>query len=164
MEAGGVGWVFKKTWASRAGLKKVVKAERVATVSVDTTGGSLELHSIYSQSHGDVALGALREGVWFAIGDVNDSAPLAREAWKSSFRSLGSRLVLNRIGGFSECPTRHPRGNQKGSPSNIDVIAMKAMDVARLSAKCVAVGGEVHLVVGLTDHRHVVGMWSVSSR
>ena len=33
---------------------------------------------------------------------------------------------------------------------------MKAMDVARLSAKCVAVGGEVHLVVGLTDHRHVV--------
>jgi hypothetical protein len=87
---------------------------------------------------------------------VNDSAPLAREAWKSSFRSLGNRLVLNRIGGFSGCPTRYPRGNQKASPSNIDVIAMKAMDVARLSAKCVAVGGEAHLIAGLTDHRPVV--------
>ena len=114
------------------------------------------MHSIYSQNHGDVALGEMRNGVWF--GDVNDSAPLAREAWKSSFRSLGDRLVLNRIGGFSECPTRYPRGNQKASPSNIDVIAMKAMDVARLSAKCVAVGGEAHLVARLTDHR------SVSSR
>ena len=86
MEAGGVAWVFRKTWASRAGLKKIAKAERVATVSVDKTGGSLELHSIYSQNHGDVALGEMRNGVWF--GDVNDSSPLAREAWKSSFRSL----------------------------------------------------------------------------
>ena len=42
------------------------------------------MHSIYSQNHGDVALGALREGVWF--GDVNDNGTLAREAWKSSFR------------------------------------------------------------------------------
>ena len=50
---------------------------------------------------------------------------------------------------------RYPRENQRGSPSNIDVIAMKAMDVARLSAKCVAVGGETHLVAGLTGHRPV---------
>ena len=112
------------------------------------------MHSVYSQNHGDVALGALREAVWF--GDVNDNGPLAREAWESSFRSLGNRLVLNRIGGFSECPTRYPRANQKGSPSNVDVIAMKAMDVARLSTKRVAVWGETHLVAGLTDHRPVV--------
>ena len=26
MEAGGVGWVFKKPWAGRAGLEKVAKA------------------------------------------------------------------------------------------------------------------------------------------
>ena len=166
MEAGGVGWVFRKSWAGRAGLKKVAKAERVVTVSVDTTGGPLELHSIYSQNHGDITLGALREGVWFE--DVNDNGPLAREAWKSSFRSLGNRLVLNRImnriGGFSECPTRYPRGNQKGSPSNIDIIAMKAMSVARLSAKCVAVGGETHLVAGLTDHRPVVCELEVKHR
>jgi hypothetical protein len=95
---------------------------------------------------------------------VNDNAPLAREAWKSSFRSLGNRLVLNRIGGFSGCPTRFPRGNQKGSPSNIDVIAMRAMDIARLSAKCVAVGGKVHLVAGLTDHRPVVCELEVKHR
>ena len=55
----------RKTSASRAGLKKVAKAERVVTVSVDTTGGPLELNSIYSQNHGDVALGALREEAWF---------------------------------------------------------------------------------------------------
>ena len=117
MEAGGVGWVFRKTWADKAGLKKVAKAERVVTVSVDTTGGTLDLHSIYSQSHGDVALGGLREGVWF--GDVNDNAPLAREAWKSSFRSLGNRLVLNRIGGFAECPTRFPRGTKRVLPRTL---------------------------------------------
>ena len=94
-EAGGIGWVFRKPWADRAGLKKVAKAERVVTVSVETTDGPLKLHPIYSQSHADVALGALREGVRF--GDVNDNEPLAREAWKSSFRSLGNRLVLHVI-------------------------------------------------------------------
>ena len=129
---------------------------------MDIIGGSLELHSIYSQNHGDVALGEIRNGVWF--GDVNDSSSLARESWKSSFRSLGNRLVLNRIGGFSEFLTGYPRGNQKASPSNIDVIAMKVMDVARLSAKCVAVGGEVHLVAGLTDHRPVVCELEVKHR
>ena len=80
MEAGGVGWVSRKPWADRAGLEKVARAERVATVSVETTDGPLELHSIYSQRHGDVALGALREGVWF--GDINDSSPLAKETWE----------------------------------------------------------------------------------
>ena len=50
MEAGGVGWVFRKSW-DRADLKGVAKAERVVTLSVETTGGTLELHSIYSQSH-----------------------------------------------------------------------------------------------------------------
>ena len=162
MEAEGVGWVSRKSWADRAGLKRVAKAERVVTISVETTGGPLELHSIYSQSHGGVALEALREDVWF--GDVNDSGPLAREAWKSSFRSLGNRLVLNRLGGFSEYPTRYPRGHQRGSPSKIDVIAMKTMDVARLSAKRVVVGGENHLVVRLTDHRPVVCELKVKHR
>ena len=33
---------------------------------------------------------------------------------------------------------------------------MRAMDIARLSAKCVAVGGKVHLVAGPTGHRPVV--------
>ena len=55
-----VGSLERLGLASRPGLKKVAKAERVATVSVETTDGSLELHSVYSQNHGDVALGALR--------------------------------------------------------------------------------------------------------
>ena len=37
MEAGGVGWVFRKSWADRAGIKKVAGAERVVTVSVEAT-------------------------------------------------------------------------------------------------------------------------------
>ena len=123
-------------------------------MSVDTTGGTLGLHPIYPQSHGDAALGKLRGGVW--SGDVDGNAPLASGAWGSSPRSLGCRLALDRVGGFAECPTRPPRGNQKGSPSNIGVIAMRAMDIARLLAKCVAVGGKVHLVAGPTNHRPVV--------
>ena len=41
---------------------------------------------------------------------------------------------------------------------------MKAMDVPRLSAKCVAVGGETHLVAGLTDHKPVVCELEVKHR
>ena len=112
MEAGGVGWVFRKTWASRAGLKKVAKAERVVTVSVDTTGGTLDLHSIYSQSHGDVALGKLREGVWF--GDVNDNAPLAGKGGlevelQEPRKQAGPESDWGIRGMPHEVPTRKPK-------------------------------------------------------
>ena len=57
--------------------------------------------------------------------------PVAREAWKSSFRSLGNGLVLNRHGGFSECPTRYPRGNQRPVVCELEVKHRKARVVER---------------------------------
>ena len=124
------------------------------SISVESTEGPLKLHSIYSQKSGDVALGELREGIWF--GDINDYQESDREQWKQNFRSFGNRLVLNRLGKFHEFPTRYPIGNQYGHPTSIGVIAMQTKDVARLSALCTEVGGEHHVVSGLTDHRPVV--------
>ena len=50
---------------------------RVATISVETTEGPVELNSIYSQTYGDIQLPKIKDGIWF--GDINDSRAEVRE-------------------------------------------------------------------------------------
>ena len=159
--AGGVGVVFCPEWAEKVDLRiEEGQGPREAVVSIAVGGKErIFLHSIYSNTHGDVKM---PKGLGhMVLADLNDASREQRLAWEATFNANGVKAI-NRMGGHAEHPTRFPLGimGRKQTPSHIDVVAMPLQDLAKWNVECKEVGGVDHELCFFSDHRVVVAeMW-----
>ena len=149
--AGGVGWVVHREWVNRiTETSGIGEGPNCKWVEVD---GKHKLVSVYIQPNADHEQNTLkllqsiqqevnvsRSVVWMGDANcpVNESCALAM-VWKSACDTAGATLVDSE-GGWGATPTRHPRGEQAGKPSHIDVIVASQKAQHDLSPTLVAIG------------------------